>query len=48
MEFHPILDVGESLQIAINNGTLPKSENLVTLITFIQKEGIKAVDKYEK
>lgn len=48
MKLHPLLDIGESLQIAIDKGTLPKSDELESLIAFIQKEGIKAVDKYDK
>lgn len=48
MKLHPLLDIGESLQIAIDKGTLPKSDELESLIEFIQKEGIKAVDKYDK
>ncbi len=48
MKIHPILDIGDSFQHAIANGTLPESDELNSLIAFIQKEGMKAVDKYEK
>lgn len=48
MKIHPVLDVGESLQLAIKKETLTESEELNSLIAFIQKEGMRAVDKYEK
>lgn len=48
MKIHPVLDVGESLQLAIEKETLTESEELNSLIAFIQKEGMRAVDKYEK
>lgn len=48
MKLHPVLDIGDSLQTAIGNGTLSESEELTSLIAFIQKEGMRAVDKYEK
>jgi len=48
MKLHPVLDVGESLQFAIEKGTLTESEELNSLIAFIQKKGMRAVDKYEK
>lgn len=47
MKFHPLLDVGESFQLAIEKGTLTESEEINSLITFIEKKGMRAVDKYE-
>lgn len=48
MRLHPILEIGDALQAAVDQGRLPASEELRTVIENTQKNGIHAVDKYEK
>ena len=47
MQLHPVLDVGESLQEAIDQGRLPASDELTALIAHIREEGVPAVNKYD-
>ena len=47
MQLHPVLDVGEALQEAIDQGRLSVSDELTALIAHIREEGVPAVNKYD-
>ncbi|MBP0989245.1 MAG: hypothetical protein J6S92_13350, partial [Oscillospiraceae bacterium] len=48
MRLHPILEIGDVLQAAVDQGRLSASDELRSVIADTQKNGIHAVDKYEK
>ena len=48
MRLHPILEIGDALQAAVDQGRLSASDELRSVIADTQKYGIHAVDKYEK
>ena len=47
MQMHPILEVGEALQAAVDRGSLPETDELRSAIEDIRKQGIHVVEKYE-
>lgn len=47
MQIHPILEIADALEEAINQGNLQKTDEMISLIDYIRKNGINAVDKYE-
>ena len=48
MQLYPVLEIGEALQSAVDRGRLPSEDALRSVIEYTQKNGIHAVDKYEK
>lgn len=47
MQLHPIIDVGSALSDAISTGKIAKSVEITSLISYIETNGIKGVNKYE-
>lgn len=47
MQIHPILEIGEALQAAVDRGDLPATDEMRSLIEDIRNSGIHASDKYE-
>lgn len=48
MRILPTLEIADAMQQAVDAGNLPASEELRSLIDEIRREGVPAVDKYEK
>ena len=46
MEIRPTLEIADALEASVKQGKLPDSEELNSVIDYIRKNGIPAVDKY--
>ena len=46
MEIHPMLEIADALEASVKQGKLPNSEELNSVIDYIRKNGVPAVDKY--
>lgn len=47
MRLHPIIEVGEALEMAISEGKLAATRDTSSIISFIENNGIEGVNKYE-
>ena len=48
MKLHPICEVGEQLQKAVDSGKITSDKEIAATIDYVKNEGLKGVYKYEK